>query len=1446
MKNQLQCFRLIDKLTMKLIFLLTLTALVIKVNAQTSTQNFGTGTGSFTSQSGVTTFLPNPTSGTTWTRAGATAPAAPVVLANSSNPLATANSFVRAVASSSTSVCKFSPMVGYAGSTEFYTSFKALFGDAAAGATANAGSWTFYQGAGAMYGDASDFTGTQVFTGLRFTYGASGVLTLTYRNGAAFNSTGLTTSSFSQGVVYTIEIVGNNKTSGSISYTYNGVSQTVAVQKFDLFINGTRIGDDLAEAQLPANTNIASNCFNGISSTGNVANVFVDDVITYNVVPATIGSAPVAPTVISPTAASITLTTATLGGNITADGGSPVTDYGIVWSSTNNDPLIGGLNVTQVNISGAGSGVFTTGVTGLPAGTLIYFKAYATSANGTGYSTVSSFSTIKPEPSSHPTLFGCGVTSQTSIPLSWTDATGTYTPNGYLIKWSSVSFAAIADPDDLTPEANGPSTLNVAQGVQSATISGLTNTTTYYFKIFAYSNSGSNIDYKIVSAPQTSCATLAPPILAWQFGSPASLGDEVSYASTTNNVNLNSSVLTRGSGITPVALARALSSSNFTVAGDKTNAINSNQYFQFTAKANAGNFLSLSILDARLRRSSAGPNAYVWRYSVDGINFTDVPSGDVSFTSTVDGVDQAQINLSGITALQNLSSTVTVTFRLYAWGATNLGGTFAIGRFGSGNTSNSLALGGTLTPCTAISAPVFALGISSSRCQGAETVAYPATSSNSTGITYDLDATTLAFAGNSFNSSTGEISYAAGWIGTSIITATATGCDGPLSAIHTVTTNATPTATLGGSAVICQNETSTLSISFTGSANWSYTISDGGFSQTGSSSSATATITIPANSLSAGVHTFSITTFSDAHCTGTVSGSGTITVSSNTALTGKYISSITQFDNSALPVATCNDASIVYHIKANGIAPFSGLQYQWSKGTNSGNMEFSADGLSGWAGTLTVSGSDVYVRFLSIAAGYSGYRMCVQAKTNCQNTLNFCPWIQGALNTPGPITGGATTLCTPTTEAYTCGASTGATQYRWSFPGSGAPDVITAVPNAVLSIPTFVSTQQLCVKAELSCGAGTAGTARCVTLTHQVAAVGPMAGPSPACPGASNVPYSVAALAGAETYNWSVPSGVSIVETPPYSNVVTLNFPSNYTGAPNVCVTVANSCSTPQTRCKTVVSGTPATPGTIGGPLTNICNSTIGYTISNVSGATSYLWSLPTGVTINSGSSNGNTSILVDVSPSFAGGNLTVVANNAGCTPMAVSAPRTVPISGKPSTPSIITANPVSWCNSNFVNFSVALNSPPTTYNWAVSNSGSSIDAGQGSNSIDVVWGTVNAGTVYLTASNGCGTSSTRSQTFTSTGNCREGLFDTHIESKFNAYPNPAYDHLTIEFTTTATENCKITVSDLSGRVISSRKVEATKGNNTINMDCTQIAKGVYMLEVKSDSVSDRTRVIIE
>ena len=102
-----------------------------------------------------------------------------------------------------------------------------------------------------------------------------------------------------------------------------------------------------------------------------------------------------APIITSPTSASVTTTTATLGGNVTNNGGSTVTARGVVYAetATNADPVIGGTGVTFAAAGAGGTGVFTVAVTGLTTATAYTFKAYATNARGTVYTDLDTFTT---------------------------------------------------------------------------------------------------------------------------------------------------------------------------------------------------------------------------------------------------------------------------------------------------------------------------------------------------------------------------------------------------------------------------------------------------------------------------------------------------------------------------------------------------------------------------------------------------------------------------------------------------------------------------------------------------------------------------------------------------------------------------------------------------------------------------------------------------------------------------------------------------------------------------------------------------------------------------------------------------------------------------------------------------------------------------------------------
>lgn len=81
--------------------------------------------------------------------------------------------------------------------------------------------------------------------------------------------------------------------------------------------------------------------------------------------------------------------TATCGGNVTDDGGLPVTARGVCWSTSQN-PTVAGNHTTD----GGGTGTFTSELTGLAENTTYYVRAYATNSYGTGYGEAMSFKTL--------------------------------------------------------------------------------------------------------------------------------------------------------------------------------------------------------------------------------------------------------------------------------------------------------------------------------------------------------------------------------------------------------------------------------------------------------------------------------------------------------------------------------------------------------------------------------------------------------------------------------------------------------------------------------------------------------------------------------------------------------------------------------------------------------------------------------------------------------------------------------------------------------------------------------------------------------------------------------------------------------------------------------------------------------------------------------------------
>jgi hypothetical protein len=253
-------------------------AVLILINtslfAQPWDYDFGTGTGSFSIPGESTTFLPTPPSGIARIRIGSQGGSF-----NLENPGVIgfgSNTELRAVAPTGGSLNKYS-MQNYSTGKSFTIKFDLRIDGG------SSGTWYFFQGSGSSFTSNTGFAGADVFTGIRWILGTVGSISSSYRTSGAWTS--FIGTPFAQANNYTIEIYGNNTTSTQ-NYTY-GTAQSVAVDNWDLWINGVLVGDNLSKAGLSPNTDIDSYMFYGESSVGNVANIFLDNIVYTNTIAST-------------------------------------------------------------------------------------------------------------------------------------------------------------------------------------------------------------------------------------------------------------------------------------------------------------------------------------------------------------------------------------------------------------------------------------------------------------------------------------------------------------------------------------------------------------------------------------------------------------------------------------------------------------------------------------------------------------------------------------------------------------------------------------------------------------------------------------------------------------------------------------------------------------------------------------------------------------------------------------------------------------------------------------------------------------------------------------------------------------------------------------------------------------------------------------------------------
>ena len=236
--------------------------------------------------------------------------------------------------------------------------------------------------------------------------------------------------------------------SGDAAGSVTGVSGSGSTYNVTV---GSISGTGAIRLDLKSNTNITDASGNGNGSNGYVISYTSGGTHTVAMV--------TPPTVTTTMVNSFTATSATLGGNVTDDGGAEVTDRGVVISTSDTDPEIGDAGVTKDG-NGSGTGVFSETIASFSGSTTYYVKAYATNSAGTSYGSVVSFTTDLQISIDDPSeTEGTALTFTVSL-------SGAAPAGGVTVDYTTSDVTAVAGTDYTA--ASG--TLTFAEGESSKTI----------------------------------------------------------------------------------------------------------------------------------------------------------------------------------------------------------------------------------------------------------------------------------------------------------------------------------------------------------------------------------------------------------------------------------------------------------------------------------------------------------------------------------------------------------------------------------------------------------------------------------------------------------------------------------------------------------------------------------------------------------------------------------------------------------------------------------------------------------------------------------------------------------------------------------------------------------------------------------------------------------------
>ncbi|MBK7854992.1 MAG: hypothetical protein IPJ79_08880 [Bacteroidetes bacterium] len=215
-----------------------------------------------------------------------------------------------------------------------------------------------------------------------------------------------------------------------------------------------------------------------------------------------------------------------------------------------------------------------------------------------------------------------------------------------------------------------------------------------------------------------------------------------------------------------------------------------------------------------------------------------------------------------------------------------------------------------------------------------------------------------------------------------------------------------------------------------------------------------------------------------------------------------------------------------------GVCAGSTQTYEIIKFPNASSYRWSApagavisNGL-GLTGNPLVVDSNIAKVYITYPSGFTSGTVSVYASNACGNSptasLNITSLPTGSI---GSISGPTTNLCGGSAKVYSVGAVSGATSYTWTVPtGATISGSTTGTSISVNFGAGFIGTGNITVKANNACGSTPVSS---LALNSALPAPGAISGPTTNLCGKNGQTYSIAAVTGATSYTWTVPSGAT-------------------------------------------------------------------------------------------------------------------------------------------------------------------------------------------------------------------------------------------------------------------------------------------------------------------------------